>query len=371
MMMKRIYLSVVLTTLCFGHLALASENHSDHQEHDEKVTIHLTPSQIAMANITVKSVRAQTHKRKIYAPGELKANDFTSYLVAPRNDAVVVRRHTALGENVSVGTPLVTLYSESMAQAQADYLIATSEWQRAQAMRAETLSEEAKTHARARFSAAYSTLRALGVSKTEITAITSKAANELGEYTLVAERSGIVTMDDFSQGQHIKAGQTLLAITDESTLWVEAQLPPDSQLALDADTEALVKSNQGHYQAKVLQAAHTIDPVTRTRRVRLIVDNPEDQLHAGMFVAVQFLLPSEKPIIALPQSALMQGHNGTWQVYVENKPGEFMAKAVELGQTYGELVAVSGLKDGEKVATSGAFFVASEQAKSGFDPHNH
>ena len=90
-----------------------------------------------------------------------------------------------------------------------------------------------------------------------------------------------------------------------------------------------------------------------------------------MFVAVQFLLPSKKPIIALPQSALIRSPNGAWQVYVEHKPGEFLAKPVELGQSYGELVAISGLKEGEIVATSGAFFIASEQAKSGFDPHNH
>ncbi len=44
---------------------------------------------------------------------------------------------------------------------------------------------------------------------------------------------------------------------------------------------------------------------------------------------------------------------------------------VELGRAIGGLREISGLTAGQRIVSRGAFFVASEIAKGGFDPHNH
>ncbi|WP_017218166.1 efflux RND transporter periplasmic adaptor subunit [Pseudoalteromonas sp. NJ631] len=353
----------------FSSLAYAGDGHEEHEE--EENAIVLTQQQMRFAGIQTKEVKLGSHARFYFAPGEVKANGYTSYLVSPRADSIVLKRHTTLGSMVNINDPLITLFSEAMAQAQAQYLVASTEWDRVKRLSKETISERERVQASADFSSAYSKLLALGVTEKEIKEIATKPASELGQYTLVAEREGVVTQDAFTQGQHVASGTTLMAITDESELWVEARLQPNSQLSLAVNSKALIGIEDQQYAARVIQEAHTIDPITRTRQIRLLVENSDDKLHAGMFVNVNFIIPSKESIIALPADALSRGPDGDWVVYIEEAPGEFHPKEVTLGEEFGAQVEVIGLAVGERVAVTGAFFIASEQAKAGFDPHNH
>jgi len=86
---------------------------------------------------------------------------------------------------------------------------------------------------------------------------------------------------------------------------------------------------------------------------------------------VYFRFTTKEPVLAVPESALMRGADGDWTVYVEAAEGEYESVEVELGRSIGGLREVSGLAEGQRVVLRGAFFVASEIAKGGFDPHNH
>lgn len=90
-----------------------------------------------------------------------------------------------------------------------------------------------------------------------------------------------------------------------------------------------------------------------------------------MFVNVTFGITSTTPIMAVPETALMRSADGDWTVFVEDHPGEFEAIEVKLGQPMGNYRQIIGIKPNTKVVTQGAFFIASEIAKGGFDPHNH
>jgi hypothetical protein len=76
-------------------------------------------------------------------------------------------------------------------------------------------------------------------------------------------------------------------------------------------------------------------------------------------------------VLAAPESALMRGSDGDWKVFVEEEVGHFVAHEVELGRSFGQWREITGLAAGSRVVMEGAFFVASEIAKSGFDPHAH
>ena len=90
-----------------------------------------------------------------------------------------------------------------------------------------------------------------------------------------------------------------------------------------------------------------------------------------MFVKVYFQIATEQKVMAVPEEALIRSADGDWTVFVEDHPGEFKAKEVELGRALGNFREIFGLESGTRVVTQGAFFVASEIAKGGFDPHNH
>ena len=344
-------------------------DNKEEEEHEEGITID--PKKMSLANIKVESVKPEYQFSTVYAPGEIKANGYKSYVVSPRTESVIISRHAALGEHVDKGQKLVTLFSESMSQAQADYLIASTEWQRIKKLGNKTVSESRLLQAETTYNASYGKLIALGLTEKAIKSISNKDIKAFGQYTLTAQREGVVLQDDFIQGQRVDAGDTVMLLADEKQLWVEAKVSPNKKLNLSIDSPAVLKLEGQSYNAKVIQEAHTIDPITRTRIIRLGVENSDDNLHSGMFVKVYFQFATKQKVMAVPEEALIRSADGDWTVFVEDHPGEFKAVEVELGRALGGFREIIGLDSGTRIVTKGAFFVASEIAKGGFDPHNH
>lgn len=363
------------------HEAHDEKGHESHDEkkghdedgegHEEGASASLTSVQMNLADIKVGVLSAKVVDYQLYAPGEILFNGYTSYRVSPRVTSVVLRRQVALGEHVKKGQALVTLFSESLVQAQANYRTAWPEWQRVRELGRKIVGEQRYISAKAGLEAAETTLLAYGLTESDLKALTSQDSKSLGQYILRAEIDGSVLTDDFEQGQLIEAGSPLITLADEKQLWVEARLPADRAISLPAGSLAEVVAGDVRVQAKVSQEAHTIDPVTRTRTVRLLVDNSAHRLHPGQFAEVYFRFRTQKPVMAVPESALMRSADGDWTVFVEDHPNEFMPVEVELGRALGHLREISGIAPDTRVVTEGAFFVASQIAKGGFDPHNH
>jgi multidrug efflux pump subunit AcrA (membrane-fusion protein) len=135
--------------------------------------------------------------------------------------------------------------------------------------------------------------------------------------------------------------------------------------------DAIVVTGDLRLQAYITQEAHTNNPVTRTRTVRLEVDNTLHLLHPGQFSEVYFRFKTQDPVLTVPETALIRDESGTWAVFVEIQPGEFKSKAIKLGRSLGVLREITGIEPGTQIVVEGAFFVASQIAKGGFDPHNH
>ena len=308
---------------------------------------------------------------QVYAPGEIQANGYTNYLVSPRVESVVLKRHVSLGEHVEKGQALVTLFSETVSDAQAAYREAHAEWQRVKLLGKKAVGDKRYISARSTFEATQGKLAAFGLSKQAIKDLPKKKSSVLGVYTLNASTSGAVLSDDFHQGQLVSAGGKLMEIADEQALWVEARISPQKTLPLPTGTQALVKVAEGTFQAQVAQEAHIIDQTSRTRVIRLLVDNSAHRLHPGMFADVFFQFKTNAPVLAVTEDALMRGADGDWTVFVEHEDGQFEPQEIALGRSLGEYREITGLESGTRVVTKGAFFVASQIAKGGFDPHNH
>ena len=348
----------------------AKTSSADEEEHGEG-GVTLSAQQMKIAGIQSTVIEPYQVEFSRYAPAEIKANGYTSYLASPRVDSVVLKRHANLGEHVEKGQPLVTLFSETVADAQAQYLSNSAEWKRVSQLGRKAVGDKRFISAKADYQAASSRLLAYGLDAASIKSLGKNNQALLGEYTLKAQIDGAVLSDNFHQGQRISAGTELMELANETELWVEARLPANQNLTLDKGTEAIIKVGTESFVGTVAQEAHTIDEVTRTRIVRLLVNNSAHRLHPGMFTDVYFQFESERPVMAVDEGAILRGADGDWTVYVEDHPGEFLPVEVERGRSFGELREIVGIKAGSKVVTSGAFFVASQIAKGGFDPHNH
>src|SRR5262249_14978534 len=115
------------------------------------------------------------------------------------------------------------------------------------------------------------------------------------------------------------------------------------------------------FRGRVTYIYPTVDEKTRTARVRMEFHNPGLFLKPGMFATVELNAEIEPSALLVPDSAVLRsGEKNTVFVGVDN--GHFEPREVTLGSraennTYEVL---SGLKEGERVVTSGQFMLDSE-----------
>lgn len=328
--------------------------------------IGLTPQQRQAAGIVVEPLREQPLARAFRAPGEVRANDYTTYVVASRIGATVIRRHASLGDRVRKGQVLITLFSAEMAEAQSAYYLAERDYARYSQLGTRSISAMQIEQANAKRHEARGKLESFGLPPAEIAAIAQHGmpAGRTGQFQLLAQRDGKITLDDFRAGQVVESGKALFEISDTSRLWVEARVSP-VQASEIASKLARVFVDGRARPGNVIQIGDRLDEATRTIGVRIEIDNADGHLKPGQFVDVE-LEAKARPVIAVPTAAVLRDSGGDWTVYVETARNRFVPRKVQLLYGTGGNSVISGIAAGTPVVITGAFFVRSEGEKASF-----
>ena len=356
------------------------DEHDDHAggEHEEAGFVKMSTEQQAMAGIEVISIKAQKNiKQIISAPGEVVNDLYNTTLLTTQIDSKVIKRKVVLGQHVKEGDVIAVLYSLDIATAQNQLKVALSEWQRVRKLGKQSVGAKRFINAKAEVEKNKSLLLAYGFNE-QLTKEFTLGKNKFkpGEYPVIAPHDGVILEDNFQSGQFLSTGSTIALLVDEESVWVEALLAPEIGQRIPVGGKAKVIIGNKTFFASVIHDSHAIDEVTRTRKIRLSIKNTDHLLHAGHFARIFLELPlslsgpSDK-VFLLPETALMRSSDGDWTVFIEQETGVFKQEEVELENTINGMHRIKGLKSGQRVAVKGAFFLASEMAKGGFDPHNH
>lgn len=102
--------------------------------------VKMDAAALKAAGIQLQAVQATALSEELRAPGEVVDDAYGTTLITPRVEALVVRRHARLGDEVRTGAPLVTLASVEVSDAQAELRIAEQEWRRVSALGREAVS---------------------------------------------------------------------------------------------------------------------------------------------------------------------------------------------------------------------------------------
>ena len=352
-----------------GHV---EDTHEEGEE--EESLIPLSTESMRMAGIRVEALYSQDLNDFISAPGEVQLDQYSSAEVTSLVDAIVIARNAQLGDEVEIGQSLITLASVDVAAAQGELTIAATEWRRVMELGEAAVGAQRYIQAEITYQQARLRLLAYGLDENQIENATKGTGDlPLGNFNLVAPVYGTVLSDDFRVGQRIAAGDSLFVIADESRVWVEVHVSPSQANSLEIGMPAQVEINGHWHEGTLIQKHHMLDEQTRTVPVRIALELVEEHHHAGEFVRVSLAVESANgsTAIVVPESALAIGGDGDWTVFVEVESGVFSQIEVERGIAWGNSVPISGLEDGTRVVTEGAFFLAAELAKSGFDIHNH
>jgi hypothetical protein len=166
------------------------------------------------------------------------------------------------------------------------------------------------------------------------------------------------------QGQMIEAGMKLYRLADLSLVWLQAQVYEQDLPFLKLGQEAEVSLSylpDRKFKGRITYIYPTVDEKTRTARVRMEFHNPGLFLKPGMFATVRVRAELEASALLVPDSAVLRsGEKNT--VFVALEGGKFEPRTVSLGPRANDNMyqVLSGLKEGERVVTSGQFMLDSE-----------
>lgn len=256
------------------------------------------------------------------------------------------------GKWVERGQPLLTIYSPEMLASQRELLLAAKAKQ--------ILSGQQDSTARM-FEAAKSRLRFWEMSDAQIEEVL-RTGEPIRFFTLYAHHSGYVTDRKAFPHQKATPDMELYTIVDLNRVWIMADIFESDVAQIRPGQSA--KVSVAYLPGKTLAARvnfvqPTVDPVTRTIKVRLEAANPGLQLKPEMFAAVDFQVPSTSALTVPAEAVLDSGVRKV--VYVVDDGGRFAAREVQTGERRdGQVVILSGLSANEKIATSGVFLLDSE-----------
>ena len=358
------------------HKARAETAHgeADHEGGAAAGVVELSAASIRAAGIRVTVLEPEVLPEFISAPGEIQLNQYRSAVVSPLIDAVVVRRLARLGDVVEAGQHLVTLSSLEVAAAQGELMIRATDWERVRKLGRESVSAKRYIEAEVAYQQARLRLLAYGLDEEQVGAIAGgNLKSALGEFDLHTPLAGTLVRDDFRVGERVEAGRSLFVVADEDHVWVEANLTPHQAEKTEIGMPAEINIAGDWHHGTVIQKHHLLDEQTRTILVRIALEPGEEDHHPGEFVQVAIALhgAGTETVLVAPEAALMRDGAGNWTVFVELEQGHFKQTRVSRGAAHRGKIPISGIAAGTPVVTEGAFYLAAELAKSGFDIHSH
>lgn len=316
------------------------------------------------AGIVVSRLAARGLAEEIKAPGEVKVDAYSTVLVSPRIESMVLSRQVKLGDVVKAGQPLVTLSSVQVAETQGALIVAEQEWQRVAALGSQAVSGRRYTEVQVQRDQARARLRAYGLSDGQIQGVLrAGSAKADGSYALLSPADGRITTDQFLVGERVDAGRALFTVVKEDSVWVEAQMPPFEAERVPTGATARILIHQQSLPGKVVQRSHQTDEKTRTVAVRIAVDNSRDLLHPGELVDARVAVGG-RSALAVPAEAVVLLQNQS-TVFVVASGQTFEPVAVQVGESRDGWVEIrQGLKPGVSYVSKGAFALKARLLRS-------
>ena len=312
--------------------------------------VHVSDSHVSALGVVSVAAHAQALTRHIHAPGRVDADANAISVVDVRMpgwlSGLTVR---SVGQHVRRGAVLATLTSPQLFEAENE-LVAARRSSLALGEAGAPLLESARAR-----------LASLGVPAGEVMRVSSGGAAST-RLAVRAPRDGVVVALAASDGAYVGPGSALFTIADLSRVAVIAELSESDASALAVGDEVQI-SLPGAPAARLVGhltlMAPSIDSARRTRNVRIAVDTVDAALVPGAAAWVDANLAPRNALV-VPRDAVLSRADGA-RVFVDVGQGHFEPREVTLGIALDETVEiVTGLRDGERVASVGAFLLDAE-----------
>jgi len=259
------------------------------------------------------------------------------------------------GAYVKAAAPILSIYSPELVATQREYLLAL------QASRHDTPESGAARDQRLLLDSARSRLRYWDITDAQVEELV-RSGEPRRSVVLHSPIEGYVTLKPVYQGMYVTPEMELYQVTDLGAVWIWGDIY-ENEIGLVAPGQTatiMLPSAPGRPREAVVSYVNpTMEPTTRTLRVRFDVDNRDGALKPGMYATVELETPLGE-VLALPEDAVIDtGERRV--VFVEIAEGRFQPREVTLGRKgQGSYEVLDGLAAGDRVVVSAQFLLDSE-----------
>ena len=308
--------------------------------------VKLTSDRQQLIGVQTGMTEMRTLGPSVRTIGRVAVDETRLYKISPKFDGYIEKLYVNVtGQQIRKGEPLFSVYSPDLLATQQDYLLAMRGAKQAPSLLA----------------AARQRLLLWDVTPAEIRELerTGKARKSI---TIYSPASGFVLNKIAVEGAKITAGEPLFEIANLNRVWIQADVY-ESELQfirLGATARTTLSYIPGRtWTGRVTFIAPTVDPMTRTVKVRSEFDNADGALKPDMFGDVVIQQPARQ-VVVVPDSAVLQ--TGTRSVvFIVKSDGTFEPREISVGTKSEQFYEVrSGLAAGERVATQANFLIDSE-----------
>ncbi len=321
-------------------------------------TVQISAERQQLIGVRIGTVQSRMLDKAIRTVGRIDYDEKRIGFVSPKIGGWIEVLHVDFtGQFVRRGQALLTIYSPQLVSTQEEYLLALKakqDWSKspfAEVVEGGNLLAES---ARRR-------LKLWDIDETQIKAL-EESREPQKTMTLYSPFSGFVLEKMVNRGQYVDAGMTLYKIADLAVVWLIADLYESELPAVRLGQPAVIRMSYypgETFHGKAIYVYPSLDPQTRTGKVRFELANPHGKLKPEMFADVEIAVRLGNKL-ALTEGAVID--TGVRKVVIVDRgAGYFEPREVRLGAKAGELFEVlEGLKEGERVVTSANFLIDSE-----------
>lgn len=321
-------------------------------------TVKIAPDKQQLIGVRTSTVQREPLVRSVRTTGQITADETKIEHVHVKISGYIDKVYVDyIGQLVKKGQPLFTVYSPDLVATEEEYLIA----KRGEKNLGTSEFKEVSQGGQALLRSARERLKLWDVSDEQI-----KKLDESGEVsrtlTFYSPVNGFVMDRKAFPQTAITPDMDLYQITDLSKVWVNADIyeyeVPYVKVGQTLTMQLSYYAGKT-YTGKVTYIYPTVDPVTRTVKVRIECLNPNYDLKPQMFANVDLKINYGNQILA-PQEAVMDSGDKQY-VFLVHDGGVFEPRSIQMGAKLdGKVVVLSGLKPGDTIVTSGNFLVDSE-----------
>lgn len=326
-------------------------------------TVVVTAERQQISGVRFGRVSFQSMEKAIRTVGRLEFDEKKISTVNPKIGGWIEELYVDYtGKMVRKGQPLLSIYSPELVSAQEEVLLALKA---KKILSASPITDVAEGGERL-LQGARRRLLLWDISPKQLETL-EKTGEIKKTMVLYAPADGFVMEKMAFKGMSIVPGMTLYKIGDLSSIWVIADIYEYELPFVKIGDKAqitLAYSPGETFEGTATYIYPSLDPKTRTAKVRFDLPNPEFKLKPEMWANVELKVPLGRKLV-VPEEAVMD--SGTMQmVFVDRGQGHFESRHILVGsKVQGYYEVLSGLKEGEKVVTSANFLIDSESQLKG------